>query len=552
MRGFVGGLAAGVVVSGLGVAALSVLNPKQIRPDVADTAPVVAPRAAQGERPQTPQGTDADLVETVPTVPDGQDTGEDLAALDQADLAPAEKPDVGGVSAPLSAPRDARVPELQSSLPRTEPVVPVGSAVPDAAADGTPQGADSSADAPEFGAAPPQAGTVPQVGATADPVPLPETVADAVGTEQAPDPVGGPTVDMDDVGGSPPPAAEATEDAAPLADGTAEAPASAADPVPDLVTEPAADTVTETGTDTGTESGPAPEVASDVEPAPEPKAAPIVSQLPQAGGEASADEIAEVRPGIGTPVVPLTDRFVPPAEEGVRVETPASDTIPAIVAYAEPFDDAGDRPLMSILLMDDPDSVGAEALAEFPYPISFAIDPSDPQAADKMARHRAAGFEVVMMANFPPAATPQDAETAFEVWTGIVPQTVAILEGTGTAFQGNRALSDQITEIALAEGRGLILHSNGLNTAQKLAARAGVPAWVVFRDFDGAGQTPTVMRRFLDQAAFRAGQEGGVIMLGRVRPDTISALILWGLQDRAQRVALAPVSAVLTQEAETE
>jgi polysaccharide deacetylase 2 family uncharacterized protein YibQ len=67
----------------------------------------------------------------------------------------------------------------------------------------------------------------------------------------------------------------------------------------------------------------------------------------------------------------------------------------------------------------------------------------------------------------------------------------------------------------------------------------------VFRDFDGAGQTPTVMRRFLDQAAFRAGQEGAVIMLGRVQPDTISALLLWGLQDRASRVALAPVSASL-------
>ena len=54
------------------------------------------------------------------------------------------------------------------------------------------------------------------------------------------------------------------------------------------------------------------------------------------------------------------------------------------------------------------------------------------------------------------------------------------------------------------------------------------------------------MRRFLDQAAFRAAQEeAGVIMMGRVRPDTISALLLWGLQDRASRVALAPVSAIL-------
>ncbi|MFC6759564.1 divergent polysaccharide deacetylase family protein [Sulfitobacter porphyrae] len=56
-----------------------------------------------------------------------------------------------------------------------------------------------------------------------------------------------------------------------------------------------------------------------------------------------------------------------------------------------------------------------------------------------------------------------------------------------------------------------------------------------------------MIRRFLDQAAFKAGQEGAVIMLG-LRPDTISALLLWGLQDRANSVALVPVSAVLTRE----
>jgi polysaccharide deacetylase 2 family uncharacterized protein YibQ len=88
---------------------------------------------------------------------------------------------------------------------------------------------------------------------------------------------------------------------------------------------------------------------------------------------------------------------------------------------------------------------------------------------------------------------------------------------------------------------------DGLDTAQKLAAKAGVPSATVFRDFDSAGQDDAAIRRFLDQAAFRAGQEEvGVIMVGRLRPDTISALLLWGLQDRASRVALAPVSALLT------
>ena len=157
-----------------------------------------------------------------------------------------------------------------------------------------------------------------------------------------------------------------------------------------------------------------------------------------------------------------------------------------------------------------------------------------------------------MLADLPAAATPQDAEVALEVWRDKLPEAVAILEGTGTGVQGNRALSDQVTDIAQGTGLGLITQANGLNTVQKLAVRAGVPSAVVFRDFDGAGQTPVVMRRFLDQAAFRAGQDGAVIMLGRVRPDTISALLLWGLQDRAERVALAPVSAVLTRTPEAQ
>ncbi|MEQ3710402.1 divergent polysaccharide deacetylase family protein, partial [Tateyamaria sp.] len=115
-----------------------------------------------------------------------------------------------------------------------------------------------------------------------------------------------------------------------------------------------------------------------------------------------------------------------------------------------------------------------------------------------------------------------------------------------TGLQNSRDASEQIAQAVLDTGHGLVLQSKGLNTTHKLAVRDGVPAGLIFRDFDSADQTPSTIRRFLDQAAFRAAQEGGVIMVGRVRPDTISALLLWGLQDRAERVALAPISAVLT------
>ena len=182
----------------------------------------------------------------------------------------------------------------------------------------------------------------------------------------------------------------------------------------------------------------------------------------------------------------------------------------------------------------------------------FAVRTDARQIVEETREARVASAlrcEVVALADLPAAASARDAEVSLAVWLDTLGQSVALLEGDGPGIQGSRELSDQVTAIADAAGRGLIFRDNGLNTAQKLAARDGVPSAVLFRDFDGAGQSPTVMRRFLDQAAFRAGQQGAVIMLGRVRPDTISALALWGLQDRAERVALAPVSAVLTRRA---
>ncbi|MEM9550257.1 MAG: divergent polysaccharide deacetylase family protein [Pseudomonadota bacterium] len=266
-----------------------------------------------------------------------------------------------------------------------------------------------------------------------------------------------------------------------------------------------------------------------------------VAAVPQTGVD---DATQPRRLTVGTPVRPLTERpGIQP--DGADGDDANFQLLPPMQAYALPFDNPEDKPMMSIVLIDGKDALGAEALDGFPYPLTMAVDPTLPDAAERMEKHRAAGFEIVMLIDMPSTATAQDAEVMLAAGFDAVPKSVAVLEGVSTGIQGNRALSDQVTAITADSGRGLITQDNGLNTAQKLAARAGVPSSVVFRDFDGAGQTPTVMRRFLDQAAFRARQDGAVIMLGRLRPDTISALLLWGLQDRAARVSLAPVSAVL-------
>jgi len=55
-----------------------------------------------------------------------------------------------------------------------------------------------------------------------------------------------------------------------------------------------------------------------------------------------------------------------------------------------------------------------------------------------------------------------------------------------------------------------------------------------------------VITRYLDRAAFAAGQEGQVIVVGHTYSDTVTALFSWALGSRSENVALAPVSAVLT------
>ena len=231
-------------------------------------------------------------------------------------------------------------------------------------------------------------------------------------------------------------------------------------------------------------------------------------------------------------------------EEGEASEEVAA--LPPFEANAVAFETAGDKPLMSIVLIDDgAPEISPDALAGFPYPLSIGVSTLAKDVSQRVETYREMGFEVLAMVDLPAAAEPADVEVALDAHLAVMPQAVGVMEGTGDGLQGSKPMSDQVTAVLQGTGHGLLLFQNGLDTARKLASREGVPAATVFRDFDSKGQTAVVIRRFLDQAAFKASQEGGVIMVGRLREETISALLVWGLQDRAGSVALAPVSAVI-------
>ncbi|AHD00780.1 polysaccharide deacteylase family 2 protein [Leisingera methylohalidivorans] len=506
MRGFLGGVSVGALLAAGGLAMLSLSVPLPVTlpgtgsgtaavPQSAEQPAVAAPAPAAhdpGDAPQMPN--DGSKAAEAPASSQGRDA-------DLVEAQPAAPAETGGGD-------DLNALAGADTAPAAKPEVGLTTAV---AGSG---GLDTS----EAPGVTPQT-DAPQLQAVQPPVPQAPGAEAAViaATEPAPEP-------------APEAPAEAQEEASAPVQAEAEAgtPGTSAVLAPDIGSAPQATTLPVIG------------------------AAPVLPEAGEDGGGSRSDSETELEtaaadqelltPSIGTPVVPLTDRDKP--QEAGFASAAVSDE-PPFTAHSEAFDNPENRPLMSIVLIDEEGAFGAEALAEFPYPLSFAIDPEDPQAASKMAARRAAGFEVLMLADLPRAASPQDAETALEIWRSKLPEAMGILEGIETGVQGNRALANQVAAVAASAGYGLVTQDSGLNTVQKLALRDGVPAGVVFRDFDGAGQNPRAIRRFLDQAAFRAGQEGAVIMLGRLRPDTISALLIWGLQDRAARIALAPVSASL-------
>lgn len=555
--GFIRGIFVGAGASILGLSALSLSVPLPSSPRARTEAPVgvagavAAPESAEVADP----GPDADLVELPPTAPVAVEDEQPEPAVVSTDVTePAAVPEVEAEAKTLDAPVESEAPATVTvDTVADDPVAPTPAATPEQPED------EVSLSISTEPALPIVAEPTEQAAFDTAPAAVPET-------ETAPDvaPVTDPSVTADkgDDIATPAPAqvADLTDGAAPgalpdvdAATGDLTQPADAVEGV-SVATRTDEPVATPGLGDAPTSADAETELAVSTEPA---DPLPAVA-APDAEQEAAALDVEQEAAPEAEPEAPrrtalpqiLPEGAEPPVDNDSETEAVslpgAGSGTPPIVTYAEAFDNPDGKPLMSIVLIDGPDSVAAEALADFPYPLTFAVDPKDPRALEKMKAHRAVGFEVVLLADLPAAATPADAEVSMSVWMDRLSQVVAVLEGTGTGFQGNRSLSDHVTDIVLQTGHGLITQDKGLNTVQKLAARSGIPSAVVFRDFDGAGQSPTVMRRFLDQAAFRAGQQGAVVMLGRLSPDTVSALLLWGLQDRADRVALAPISAILT------
>lgn len=577
-RGFLSGAIWGTVIAVGGLGAVSVLVPS---PDA------VSPQGSQ------------EAVEPLPTaIPEAiEDANEPAAAMD-AEVMPAvpepapidPEASESDVSAALVSTDDTP----ETPAPVTETTEPVTE--PESEQQPVPEAAGTAVTTPEVQTAEDTAtpGRKPadvmpvQPDAAAPELDSPATVEDTVPEETAAAPV--PTPDTGDAIAALGAPDAGTASMAPLAPGTDLAPDSAAAPTLDVPQ-------IETGPNVSTEPAqpPAPAVPAIETPlVPEPEAAEE-AEVPTAAseGESSADANAETddqataserppvrrllpsapetapdtggtttapsRPAIGTPAASLTDRNpgnsarLPSigcgADTAIAEESALNVNVsglPPLQRFAAPVDSDPDLPKMSIVMIDDGTGpLGPDTLEGFPFPVTFAIDPAIPGAAARMASYRASGYEVAALVNLPVAAQPTDVEQILGGAVAAVPEAVALIEAPGGGLQAERSVTEQASRFAADSGHGLVFLPNGLNTAQAIAQREAVPAISILRDFDGDGQDARTKRRFLDGGAFRARQDGAVVMLGRLTPDTLSALVLWSLQDRASSVAMVPISTLL-------
>lgn len=564
-RGFLSGAIWGTLISagGLGVASILAPGPTSVTPPALEQSVEAVQQEDPDATASLQDSTAASEDLTPEAVPAEEPAPSETASTDAPVVAEDEGATtaeaVEGETATEAAPEPAT--EAETSEPEFTPArrpADVAAVTPDADAPVLDEPSEPQDAVPtDTTAAPiPTLDTGEAIAALDAPAVGPAPTAPAVpGTERAPGSAGAPPLDAPQSESSlsvstepaQPPAPAVPPVATPLVpepETTVDAPDAAAD---DAVPQ------AETGTDT----------ANEDPTAERPSVRRLVPSTPDATDPATADTTAALRPAIGTPVASLTARSpgnsarlpsIGAGESSAAAAAPdtlvSDSSLPALQRFAAPVDSDSDLPKMSIVMIDDGTGpLGPDTLDGFPFPVTFALDPTKPGAAARMTAYRALGYEVAALVGLPDAAQPSDVEQILGGAIAAVPEAVALIEAPDGGLQADRSVTEQATRFAADSGHGLVFLPNGLNTAQAIAQRETVPALSILRDFDGDGQDARTKRRFLDGAAFRARQDGAVVMLGRLTPDTLSALVLWSLQDRASSVSMVPVSTLLLEQA---
>jgi hypothetical protein len=492
-----------------------------------ETADPVAPAAAEVAQPETmtapskPAEATADMAATAPDAP----TGTQIAATEPEPVVPPVEPQ------PAEAAAEPEATETVPAQTTTETPEPAPAVASETASSALTTEADA-APAEEVVVA--EATPEPSVEPASEPVPgaTPDAAPEAAPTEETQ--VAEATPEPEAPAAEAPVAPDAADVTEPMPD--APAPEPVPEPMPDVMPAPE------------TAEADAPAAKSADEPAPDmpgarPDALPGEAES-QDPPTATDEKSSTFKPAPGLPRASETGDEAP--------ADPAADPVDPrpIVQFAASFENPDAKPPFAIVLIDDGSAaLDRAALAALPFPVSFALNPLDPASAQHAATYRAAGKEVVMLVTgIAEGAMPTDVEVAFQSMEQGLAEAVAVMDLPEPTFQNRRPLAATVVPILKAQGRGLLTWDAGLNAADQVARREDLEAGVIFRDLSSAGGDAAAIRRLLDRAVFKAGQEGRVSVVGMADQATVAAILEWTVEGKAATVALAPVTAVLTVE----
>jgi polysaccharide deacetylase 2 family uncharacterized protein YibQ len=261
----------------------------------------------------------------------------------------------------------------------------------------------------------------------------------------------------------------------------------------------------------------------------------VVNRLPTISGNTSQNEAnAE----------PETELDLEAAPETTTAE--ATD-LGAVRAYAANAEVQAGQSLFSVILIDAGENgMSRDALLDVGFPATIAVDPIAQDASEAMKAFRGAGFEVIAIPeDLPQAASPSDVEVAMSGYFNVMSEVIGVLDPLDGRIQSNRSLLQPVLGAIRASGHGLVTYNRGLNSAVKAARREEIPAATVFRILDGDLENGATITRYLDRAAFAAGKDGSVVVVGRSYPETVEAIGNWIESQTDGALAFVPVSAVM-------
>ena len=282
---------------------------------------------------------------------------------------------------------------------------------------------------------------------------------------------------------------------------------------------------------------------------------PIEPTRVQADGGVALDGMQTENPNEG--VLGDTGQEAGPLEVDAPQEAPPEETLspdaPAILRFAADFDNPEGLPVVAVVLIGDGTLTdGPAQVLQSGVVATVAIDALMQDATLWSEAYREAGAEVAMQVPLPDRATPGDVEVAFAAALEILPQAgILFSDGTGV-LRNDQLAAAQVMQILASEGRGLVTIQRGLGSLIRAAERADVRVATVSRDIDGAGESNSAILRALDQAAFRARQSGGAVVVARLKPRTMDVLSVWARDAAEDGILMGPVSALMVDRSEFE